>query len=322
MSIRVDSKSILQPDQLSHFRREGYLVIDDVFDDRVLQAVEQEITAEIDAKAEELVQSGELSRTYAETDFLRRLALISSETDKLAASIWGGQMCGEAFFNLIRYPALLDIASELCGCDELIASSVYRLRPKIPNHLQSAVPWHQDSGYLEPYCDRAFVLTVWLPLVDATRENGCLWVKPRSHHGAVLEHNCHPTQPYLVITEENLSPTDAVCVPVRRGGALFMTNLTPHASFDNNTDTVRWSMDLRYQSAALPTNAPITRLPGEVISDPTAGVPVACYPPEADFLVRSRMRPDEVINDAAAFQRVRKSHGRPSMTNRWKPIGS
>jgi hypothetical protein len=38
-------------------------------------------------------------------------------------------------------------------------------------------------------------------------------------------------------------------------GELLLGNRTPHASFDSKTNRVRWSMDLRYQSAALPTNA-------------------------------------------------------------------
>ena len=50
-----------------------------------------------------------------------------------------------------------------------------------------------------------------------------------------------------------------------KGGALLLTNLTPHGSFENNTDSERWSMDLRYQNAAIPTNAQISRLPGEAV---------------------------------------------------------
>ena len=41
---------------------------------------------------------------------------------------------------------------------------------------------------------------------------------------------------------------------MRAGSVLFMTNLTPHASFENNTDIVRWSVDLRYQDAEIPNN--------------------------------------------------------------------
>src|SRR5277367_5507264 len=106
MSIQSDTSMVLDADQLAQFEREGYLVVDDVFDDAVLGEVEREITAEIDVRAAELVKSGELSRTYAEADFLHRLALISAETDKVAGAIWNGNLSGPAFFNLICYPPL------------------------------------------------------------------------------------------------------------------------------------------------------------------------------------------------------------------------
>jgi hypothetical protein len=180
------------------------------------------------------------------------------------------------------------------------------------------VPWHQDSGYTEPHCDKYLMLTVWLPLVDATQENGCMWVLPRAHNGDVVRHTSRPGKPYLVIPDDSLPTGDAICVPVKKGGALFLQNRTPHASFENNSDHVRWSMDLRYQSAALPTNAPITRLPGEDRPSAAAGVPIACYPPEADFLVRSMARPQEVVTDPAVFHRIRKEHMAQPVTPRWK----
>lgn len=306
--------------QLEQFDREGYLVVDSFFEAGDLQPVIDEISAEIEARARELVAQGKLSQTYAECGFERQLAKISAETDSVAKSIWNGNLCGPAFFNLIRNPKLLDIAESFCG-PELIASSVYRLRPKIPNNPYGEVPWHQDSGYMEAYCDKAMVLTVWLPLVNATQENGCMWVIPGVHKtGGLVRHGWRQGKPYLIIPDSDLPAREPVCVPVRKFGALFLHNLTPHASFTNEADHVRWSMDLRYQSAALPTNAQITRLPGEDVADPQKGVPVACYPPEADFLVRSQARPAEIIRDAAAFQRLRKVHqGRP-VTQRWGQV--
>lgn len=238
----------------------------------------------------------------------------------MAKSIWNGNLCGPAFFELIRNPKLLDIAASFCG-PELIASSVYRLRPKIPNHAYGAVPWHQDSGYMEAYCDKALVLTVWLPLVDATKENGCLWVIPGVHKkGQVARHARREGKPYLVIPDADLPAPQPVCVPVKKYGALFLHNLTPHASFDNATELVRWSMDLRYQSAALPTNAKISRLPGEDLSTPDERVPISCYPPEADFLVRSQARTHEVVSSAEVFKHLREEHqGRP-VSSRWELV--
>lgn len=234
----------------------------------------------------------------------------------LALSIWNGTLAGPAFFDLIRHPKLLDVAEQICG-PELIASSVYRLRPKIPRYDYGAVPWHQDSGYTEPYCDPALMLTVWLPLVDATAERGCLWVLPGVHRGKVFRHRTHPALRYLEIPADAMPPAEPVPVPVRKGGVLLLTNRTPHASFENTSDIVRWSMDLRYQNARLPTNAAITRLPEEVVTTPEGAVPPACYPPEADFLVRSRRRPDQVVTDPADFHAIRKNHLAQPVTRRW-----
>ena len=138
---------------------------------------------------------------------------------------------------------------------------------------------------------------------------------PQVHGGSVVRHYQRPGKPYLAIKEQDLPAGERICVPVPKGGALLLTNRTPHASFENRTNTVRWSMDLRYQNTSLPTNAPITRLEEE--TDPPEDVPIACYPPEADFLVRSRRRPGQVLSDPAEFHRLRSEHISRPVTPRW-----
>jgi hypothetical protein len=306
----------LTEEQLAQFERDGHVVVEELFSGEELQPVIEEITAEIDARARELIAAGKLSHSYAEEPFETRLARISEETDRLALSIWNGTLSGPAIFDLIRNAKLLDVAEQICG-PELIASSVYRLRPKIPRYDYGAVPWHQDSGYTEPYCDQSLMLTVWLPLVDATVERGCLWVLPGVHRGEVFRHRAHPARRYLEIPDDALPPAEPIPVPIRKGGVLLLTNRTPHASFENTSDVVRWSMDLRYQNARLPTNAQITRLPEESLPAAEGGVPPACYPPEADFLVRSRRRPREVVTDPAIFHAIRTNHLAQPVTRRW-----
>ena len=306
---------LLTGEELARFRDEGYLVVDGLFAESDLQPVIDEISGEIDVRANELVAAGKLSRTFCEADFEHRLALISAETDEVALSLWNGALAGPGIFHLLCHPALLDIAEQICG-PELIASSVYRIRPKIPDYDYGAVPWHQDSGYTEPFCDRFLMLTVWLPLVDATVDRGCMWVVPGSHReGKVVKHQIDSAHRYLEIPEGDLPEGEAIPVPMRKGDVLLLTNLTAHASFENRSDVVRWSMDLRYQSAALPTNAAVTRLPGELSAGDT--VPPACFPPEADFLVRSRLRPDEVVTETAVFRAIRENHLALPVSNRW-----
>jgi len=313
------SQGPLGSDQMAFFDEQGYLVVDDVFTDADLQPVIDEVDTEVRARAEKLVAEGKLSRTYDELDVNHQLVAITEETEELMRDIGSGNLSGPAFFNLIRHPRLLSIAEQMCG-HELIASSVYRLRPKVPGHSSGEVPWHQDAGYTNPYCDRGLMLTVWLPLVDATADHGCLWVIPGVHKQGIIEHSRRADKSYLVIPKKVRPDIDAVCAPVKKGGILLLTNMTPHASFTNKTDIVRWSMDLRYQNASLPTNAPITRLENESVSNEEEGVPPACYPPEADFLVRSRLRPDEVVTDAEDFHRIRREHINTGHVSRWSSV--
>ena len=166
------------------------------------------------------------------------------------------------------------------------------------------MPWHQDSAYFEPYCDKSLVLTVWIPLVDANAENGCLWVIPRVHRGKIAPHRPSEGKAYLEILEQDMPPGDRICCPVPKGGALLLTNRTPHGSYENTTDIVRWSLDLRYQSTSLPTNAKISRLPGESL------------PQGARWTIRALCRSPAIrrrpISLSAAARVPTKSCGPPS----------
>jgi phytanoyl-CoA hydroxylase len=306
----------LEERQIRQFEDDGYTVVDRLFTDAELQPVIDEISQDLDKRCKEAVAAGTLSRTYEEYDFEHRLAHVNAEDVTISKSMWDTKLVLPSFFNLMTNPKLLDVAEQFCG-PEIIASSVYRLRPKVPSHSWSPVPWHQDSAYFEAYCDLGLVMTVWVPLVDATEERGCLWVMPRMHKGGLFFHKPDEMAHYLVIPDEEFSGSQAVSAPVPKGGVLLLTNRTPHASFENKTDIVRWSMDLRYQSAALPTNANITRLPGEAKNVGTVGVPLACNPPEPDFLVRSKIRPNEVMKTPEQFLELRKNHVYQAATDRW-----
>jgi hypothetical protein len=102
--------------------------------------------------------------------------------------------------------------------------------------------------------------------------------------------------------------TDEILGPiVGRGGVLLLTNVTPHCSTPNRTDVVRWSLDLRYQHAAVPNN--IDEAPQEFTWD-RPDAEIACYPPES------------VVRSAAEFNQIRQRYKRsspPSPDRGWIP---
>jgi hypothetical protein len=286
--------------QRAQFATEGYVVVPDLLPAAALDALEREIASLVDTTAQRLVDQGTITDRREGEGFTTRLTRLLADRPELRGEYLraiegkgGGQHAGPALFAVLTHPALLDAMEDLVG-PEIVGSSVYRIRPKVPGLDRGVVPWHQDSGYFAAHCDDRLIVTCWIPLVDATPENGCLQVLPRTHRQGVVRHCTGGPAGYLVIQDEDLPGLagDTVTVPVPRGGALLMTNLTPHCSTINTTDTIRWSIDLRYQARDVPSNIEID---GDAVHPDNPEIVRACYPPEGDFLVRSAENPERVF---------------------------
>lgn len=316
-------------EQVHFFRREGYLIVEDVFDPSHLEPIRQELESEIAQQIDELASDGRAVRTYGDEPFERRLTRIYGDAKENGEFVMGhlegargGGYRGRAMFDLITHPKLLDAVSDLVG-PEIVASSAFRIRPKIPGVGRGNVPWHQDSGYFAAHCDEHMIVTCWVPLVDASVENGCMEILPRSHKTGILEHHSGGNMGLYVIKDEDL-PTDApekVVAACPRGGVVFMTNLTPHCSTPNTSDIIRWSVDLRFQSALAPNNLGLW--PDRSEADLDQNVQIACYPPEADFLVRSESDPDSVVEYDGFIERRAAYEPLDIGTPRvWSPVDS
>ena len=299
----------LNNQELDQFHQLGYVVKPGVFSADDMQPIKAAIDEMVDGKARQLKDAGQLADICAAAPFETRLAAIQA-VDKAAAQaivqhIWGkggGGYSGPAMLAMLRHEALLGCIDSLIGPD-IVGSSVYRIRPKMPLWERGEVPWHQDSGYFLPHCDTHLIITCWVPLVDATLENGCLWVLPKSHQTGILTHHSGGHGGYLEIVDQDLPPIEPLPLPMTAGSVLFMTNLTPHASFENQTDQVRWSLDLRYQGVSAPNNVDEAPTDMTEARDP---VTMACYPPEADFVIRDTAHPEREIRSAEAFNQLRE----------------
>lgn len=324
----------LDPAEIAFFEREGYLIVPDVFDPGDLEPLRRQMEEQADKKIRELHAEGRLQDIHADWDFDRRLAKIYQDSKENGEAVMrhlegraGGGFRGEEMFRLITSPKLLARVESLVGSAEIIASSVFRLRPKLPNIGRGVVPWHQDSGYTQTHCDRHLAITCWVPLVDATVENGCMQILPQVQSRGICRHHTGGNAGFLVIRDEDLpeNPARAITAACPRGGVVFMTNLTPHCSTPNTSDHIRWSVDLRYQSADVPNNEglwPSLDDHDDEESDYAKNINIACYPPEADFLVQSRKNPEFVVT-YEEFVRRREHYDNvriPYPPRRWEPV--
>jgi phytanoyl-CoA hydroxylase len=211
------------------------------------------------------------------------LALICRENNEIYPELDIFRLRGKASFAFLRNEHLLDVVEALVG-PEIICNPIQHIRPKLPSGLTPegadahVAPWHQDAGVTWEEADPYFILTVWLPFTEATTENGCLQIIPRTHgHGLVLHHS----KPGVgtTIVDEAMPEGEVVTLPMQKGDVLLMHKEIPHRSTPNVADTIRWSADLRYQKTGTPTGRPF-------------------YP---DFVVRSRSNPATVLTDHATW---------------------
>ena len=166
------------------------------------------------------------------------------------------------------------------------------LRQKLPGSAVTSFPWHQDSHYfdqtevhkMEKHTEDLHMVSVWVPLVPATLENGCCWVIPGSHRWGLLD-AMRGEDRNVRISEDVEARGTPVPVPVKVGGAFFFTNLTVHASKQNTTRHCRWSVDFRFMptpASAAPGSK--VRMQAEFIENgclQAGDVPFAVLPEEA-----------------------------------------
>ncbi len=230
----------LSPEQVDRFHTEGWLVVEDLVDPATVAEVRAELD-EIEEGVDAFLKSRPDGRmTIAETGAITFAPHAVKRSD--------------AARRVSRHPAIADLVHDLCGDHvRLYWDQLVYKKPEKPRDF----PWHQDNGYT--FIEPQQYVTVWLALTDATVESGCPWVVPRLHLGGTLAHEYEEPLGYRCLDDH----PDAVAAPVRAGGAVVFSSLTPHMTGPNVTDDVRRTYILQYA----PDGAEVLE------GDPAAGPP-------------------------------------------------
>jgi len=152
--------------------------------------------------------------------------------------------------RLLHHPVISGVAGALLDTPRvrLWHDQIISKPPEENGHFH----FHQDF-YLWPLREPR-ILTCWLALDDATPENGCLQVAPKSHREGIALHCTIDNQ--LGIPDKFIEQEQARPVPLNPGGVLFFHPMCKHGSLDNKSDAFRWSFDLRYNPIGQATGRP------------------------------------------------------------------
>jgi non-heme Fe2+,alpha-ketoglutarate-dependent halogenase len=195
----------LQPDQIEHFRREGWLA--------PLRAIAPE----------------EAARAVAWLDaYEQRHGVNVNRHLKIK-----GHLAAPWIVELARNPSILDAVESLMGPDiMLFGASVFAKS----GDDGSYVSWHQDSAYfgLEPHEE----ITAWVALTESYDANGALRVLPRTHIGPDLVHTETYAPENMLARGQSLTVEDedeAVTINLAAGKFSLHHERTAHGSKPNTT---------------------------------------------------------------------------------------
>ena len=224
----------LNENQKEHYFREGYLVIERLFN--------RDDLAMVDRTIQDLTD-----KAIASGDFSKILELEPEPVDgrRVCRRIYHPFEQHPAFRDLATDPRLLDKIESIIGPDINLQHSKLNMKPA---KVGSVVEWHQDLAYF-PHTNDSLVTTL-IYLDDATEQNGCLQVLPR-HHTHYFSHAGPDGLFAGMITE----PIDdgrfgkPVALPAPAGSVIFMHCITPHASLPNRSDKARRTLIYEYRAS-------------------------------------------------------------------------
>ena len=244
----------LTDEQAAQFSERGFVVLDDVLDLDAVAAV-QGVCDVAEAKTDAFL--------HAQAD--QRLSIAESGAITFTTHLVARNAIARAFAS---HPLFVDLCFDLIGPDANLYwdQAVYK-KPEKPRRF----PWHQDNGYT--FVEPQQYLTCWVPLTDATVENGCPQVAQGLHTLGTLRHHYVDPLGWECLTE----PDDVAVAPVRAGGVVVFSSLTPHLTGPNTTPSVRKAYILQYA----PAGAEILRgdpASGDAPTRETADAPDRQYP--------------------------------------------
>jgi phytanoyl-CoA hydroxylase len=112
-------------------------------------------------------------------------------------------------------------------------------------HIGGEVHWHQDATFFATTPQS--VITLWFALEDATRENGCLWVRPGGHRTPLREQFVSENGATRMLPLDDTpwpGETEARPVEVEAGTLVVLNGLLPHYSAPNRSARSRHAYTL------------------------------------------------------------------------------
>ena len=236
----------LSKTQFEQYCEQGYVIVENL----VSEAQRAEILANTSRLCAAAPYAQNTNMVHWDMKIRRGEVTLADADRELGVFKLANMQHHDAFFHeyLKRAPEVESI-EQLIGSPDLTCIAM-QLVMKPPRHGQWQ-PYHQDSYYfpVEPQ----EICAAWLALDEATVENGCLWVIPGRHKGAVANH-AEPTGVKNLnsafLEAEGMEKEKGIAAPMKPGSVIFLHSRLPHMSGPNTTEFRRRGLVIHYGNSA------------------------------------------------------------------------
>ena len=253
-------KNNLTPEQISHYRENGFLAIERFLDgdeldewrDYTQEAVDQRLSKTRSQDFSHSLNNQADPDAYYAQVFTQCLKLLETH---------------EGMRKLLLDPRLGQLAATLAGVDGMrIWHDQALFKPPFGN----PTAWHLDNPYWSFSSPNS--ISLWVALDDATFANGCMWYIPGSHKTAGYENSgIGQNMSDLFRIYPAWRTIEPVGCPVPAGSAVFHNGLTAHGAGANMTNRPRRAMTCAYMPDGSTFNGTKNILPDEYCSSLSVG---------------------------------------------------
>jgi len=248
--------------KLQHaFEEHGYAILRGAFSQEVVQNARKLLETLVEKDAQQLAAAGKAPNLFKNEPFETRMYKLYKDIPDLFNGHIQSELHHPSFFPYFFNQHVLDLVEGLIG-GELRLYPNYFVRPKLPGSEKTQILWHQDAGYTynkkeggenKAQLENLRMVNLWTSFVPATEENGCMQFIPGTHKLGLVPHTYQKY--YLEIDKEYLEPhlSKAVTIAMQPGDVVLFSNLLYHWGLPNRAETIRWSLDFRYQDATQST---------------------------------------------------------------------
>ncbi|GAA4303614.1 phytanoyl-CoA dioxygenase family protein [Compostibacter hankyongensis] len=243
----------ITPEQVKAFQEDGYLFIRSLFTGEEIRLIYE---------------------TSTEDEAIRQHSydLLDRQGNKTKLAMW--YTPGDDVFGMLsRCSRMADTVEALLGGPVAhFHSKVMQKEPRVGG----AWEWHQDYGY---WYKNGFLfpdmLSVYVALTPATKENGCLQVIKGSHKMGRIGHGNSGEQvgADMERVEQCLAIREKIYCEMQPGDALFFHSNLLHTSAANHSEHPRWSIisaynllaNVPYKENQPSCTQPLQKVPDEMI---------------------------------------------------------